>query len=82
MTFARKVLLALNRPGITLETPMQFSIAVILTKLCGIAPDLAEVIGLWVKAKSKNSPGGKALTDEEKADLSAALQELVEDLKD
>lgn len=70
------------RPTIVLpEIPMQFSIAIILTKLCGVAPDMAELVGLWVKAKSAKSPGGKTLTDEEKADLTAALRELIEDLK-
>lgn len=58
------------------------SLPQVLTKLFDIAPDVANVIDLYVKAKSKHSPDGKRMSDEEKADLTAALQELIEDLKD
>lgn len=62
------------------SNPVHFSIALILTRLCGITPDLAELIGLWAQAKSAKSPGGKALTESEKKVLRAALQDVVNEL--
>jgi hypothetical protein len=34
------------------------------------------------RVSGQQTPGGRALTDEEKADITASRQELIDDLKD
>ena len=56
------------------------TLQLILMKLLDVGPDLANLVLLFVKAKGKNSPGGKDLTDDEKAKLKDALDDLRDDL--
>lgn len=60
---------------------MQIDLKKILVLLCGLSPDLAHLISLWVKAHSAKSDGGKTITDDEREAIQDALGDLLADLK-
>jgi hypothetical protein len=60
---------------------VQIDLKKILVLLCGLSPDLAHLISLWVKAHGAKSDGGKDVTDAEREELQDALGDLLDDLK-
>lgn len=54
---------------------MRLPIHLDLAEVFDLAPDVARLIGLLIKAKSKRSDGGKSITEGERAELQDALEE-------
>lgn len=59
----------------TMEPKMRLPIHLDLAEVFDLAPDVARLIGLLIKAKSKRSDGGKSITEGERAELQDALEE-------
>ncbi len=59
---------------------MRLPINVDLAEVFDLAPDVARLVGLLIKAKGKRSDGGKKITEHERAELQAALEEMVGDI--
>ncbi len=64
----------------TLEPKMRIPLHVDLAEVFDLAPDVARLVGLLIKAKGKRSDGGKKITETERAELQAALEDMVGEL--
>lgn len=60
---------------------VQIDLKKILVLLCGLSPDIAHLISLWVKAHAAKGPGGKDVTDDEREEIQDALGNLLADIK-
>lgn len=60
---------------------MHIDLKKILVLLCGLSPDIAHLVSLWVKAHAAKGPGGRQITDDERDELQDALGDLLADLK-
>jgi hypothetical protein len=60
---------------------MHIDLKKILVLLCGLSPDIAHLVSLWVKAHAAKGPGGKDITVDEREAIQDALQDLLADLK-